>query len=132
MSLLRFVTRLASPVVLGLAALGAPVRASAQAAGAVPLLDGLGSHHHPISSRDSLVQRYFDQGLRLTYAFNHPEAIRAFAEAARRDTTCAICHWGVALAYGPNINLPMDSAAESGAYAAIRRAQALASHASPA
>ena len=132
MSLLRFLTLLAGPAVLGLAAPGAPVRASAQSAGAVPLLDGLGSHHHPISSRDSLVQRYFDQGLRLTYAFNHPEAIRAFAEAARRDTTCAICHWGVALAYGPNINLPMDSAAESEAYAAVRRAQALASHASPA
>ena len=132
MRLFRSSVRAVASAVLAAALLAAPAAVSAQGSDSVPLLDGLGSHHHPISSRDSLAQRYFDQGLRLTYAFNHPEAIRAFTEAARRDTTCAICHWGVALAYGPNINLPMDSAAEAAAYAAIVRAQALASHASAA
>ncbi len=97
---------------------------------AVPLYDNLGDHHYSISTRVPDAQRYFDQGLRLYYAFNHAEAIRAFEEAARLDPQCAMCHWGVALAYGPNINLPMDSAAGVAAFAAVERARALATHAS--
>jgi tetratricopeptide (TPR) repeat protein len=91
---------------------------------AVPLLEGLGDHHYPVTTRDSLAQRYFDQGLRLTYAFNHAEAIRAFDEAARIDPECAMCYWGKALALGPNINAPMDSASGVQAYAAVQRALA--------
>src|SRR3990172_9302373 len=75
----------------------------------VPLYQDLGSFHVPISTSNSQAQAYFDQGMRLTYAFNHAEAIRAFDEAARLDSDCAICHWGTALAYGPIINWPMDS-----------------------
>ncbi|MBU6365636.1 MAG: hypothetical protein KJT01_05445 [Gemmatimonadetes bacterium] len=93
---------------------------------AVPLYDNLGTHHYRIGTADSLVQRYFNQGLRLYYAFNHAEAIRAFEEAGRRDPTCAMCRWGVALALGPNINAAMDSAAGAAAWAAIREAQARA------
>ena len=104
--------------------------APAPEASSVPLYDDLGDHHYPISSRVPQVQQYFDQGLRLYYGFNHAEAIRAFEEAARLDPECAICHWGVALALGPNINLPMDSAAAVAAYAAVERAQALAEHGS--
>jgi len=69
--------------------------------------------------------------MRLTYAFNHAEAIRAFEEAARIDPDCAICHWGVALAYGPNINWPMDSAAGAAAWTALQRAKELAPKANP-
>ncbi len=98
---------------------------------AVPLYDTLGDHHYAITTRVPVAQRYFDQGLRLYYAFNHAEAIRAFNEAARLDPKCAMCYWGTALAYGPNINLPMDSAAGVAAYKAIRQAQALARHANP-
>ncbi len=97
----------------------------------VPLYDNLGDHHYTITTRVPLAQRYFDQGLRLYYAFNHAEAIRAFNEAARLDPECAMCYWGTALAYGPNINLPMDSAAGVAAYNAIRQAQAAARHATP-
>ena len=104
--------------------------AHGRATPAVPLIEGLGSYHRAISSRDSLAQQYFDQGIRLTYAFNHLEAIRAFEEAARRDSTCAICWWGVAFGYGSNINLPMDSAAAVAAHAALQKAQRLAPHAS--
>ena len=43
------------------------------AAMTVPLFDNLGSHHHPVTTSSRLAQRYFDQGLRLTYAFNHGE-----------------------------------------------------------
>ncbi len=96
----------------------------------VPLYDDLGSFTHRISSRVPEAQRYFDQGLRLTYAFNHAEAVRAFDEAARRDDRCAICWWGVALAWGPNINIPMDSAGEAAAWAAIQEARRRAAHAS--
>jgi tetratricopeptide (TPR) repeat protein len=117
-------------------ALAGPVQAqdhghgAAAGDGAVPLYDNLGSHHYGISSEVPLVQEYMNQGLRLYYAFNHAEAIRAFEEAARRDDRCAICHWGIALAYGPNINAPMDSAAGVAAYEALGRAQARAEHAS--
>lgn len=98
----------------------------------VPLYDNLGSHTHRISTANPQAQRYFDQGLRLTYGFNHGEAIRAFREAARLDSTCAMCWWGVANAYGPNINMPMDSAAEVSAWQAIQQAVRLKPGATPA
>ena len=97
----------------------------------IPLYDNLGDHHYRISTRVPAAQRYFDQGLRLYYAFNHAEAIRAFDEAARLDPRCAMCHWGTALAWGPNINLPMDSASGVAAHAATARALAARQHAAP-
>jgi tetratricopeptide (TPR) repeat protein len=90
----------------------------------VPLYDNLGDYAYTITTDVPLAQRYFDQGLRLYYAFNHAEAIRAFDEAARLDPGCAMCYWGTALAYGPNINLPMDSASGVAAYDAMQKAQA--------
>lgn len=95
----------------------------------VPLYTNLGSYHHTISTRVPRAQQYFNQGLRLAYGFNHEEAIRSFREAARLDETCAVCWWGIAYAYGPNINLPMDSAANAAAVAALTTAEALAQHA---
>jgi len=112
-----------------LAACAAPGRPEAEAP-APPLLTGLGSHHHEITTRDTLAQRYFDQGLRLAYAFNHAEAERAFLHAATLDPRCAMCYWGVALVRGPNINAPMDSASGAAAYAAVREAQSRARGAS--
>ena len=96
----------------------------------VPLYENLGSHTYAISTAVPAAQQYFDQGLRLYYAFNHAEAIRAFRAAAALDARCAMCYWGEAAAWGPNINLPMDSASGAAAYAAIQRAQELAVHAS--
>ncbi len=90
------------------------------------LLDGMGKHTHKVTTRDKLAQKYFDQGLTLVYGFNHEEAIRSFEEAARIDSTCAMAHWGVALAHGPNINLPIDPERERAAYAAIERAKRFA------
>jgi tetratricopeptide (TPR) repeat protein len=105
-------------------------RASAPPAPTVPLYDNLGSFHVPISTSNPQTQQYFDQGMRLAYAFNHAEAVASFEEAARLDPRCAICHWAVAYALGPNINAPMDSAAGARAWAAIERAKELASGAS--
>ena len=67
-------------------------------------------------------QRYFDQGLRLAYGFNHEAAGRAFAEAARLDPKCAMCVWGQALVLGPNINLPMAPELAADATALASRA----------
>jgi tetratricopeptide (TPR) repeat protein len=108
-----------------LVALAAPQHGHAAASDDVPLYDNLGDHHYGISTSVPKAQAYFDQGLRLYYAFNHAEAVRSFREAQRLDPECAMCWWGEALAWGPNINLPMDSAAGVAAYAAVRRAFAV-------
>jgi len=107
-----------------LALLVCPASAQENGGGAaVPLYTGLGSHHMEITADGDEAREYFDQGLALTYAFNHGEAIRSFREAARLDPDCAMCWWGVALAHGPNINAAMDSASGAAAYRAARRAR---------
>ena len=97
----------------------------------VPLYTDLGDHHVPITTPVSLAQQYFDQGMRLLYGFNHGEAIRSFNRAAQLDSTCAMCYWGVAYAYGPHVNAGMDSAAGVAAYTALRQARSRMQHASP-
>jgi tetratricopeptide (TPR) repeat protein len=106
-------------------ALAACTRVQADRA-TTPLYDNLGTHSYAIATEDPQVQRYFDQGLRLYYAFNHAEAIRAFEQAATLEPDCALCYWGIALSHGPNINAPMDSAGGVAAYAALGKAQAAA------
>ncbi|HET7600357.1 MAG TPA: hypothetical protein VFK09_08695 [Gemmatimonadales bacterium] len=112
-------------------AAGHDVAAARAPAAAPPLYDNLGTLHHAVTA-SAEAQSYFDQGLRLVYAFNHDEAIASFKEGARRDPGCAMCWWGVALALGPNINLPMDTSAVAPAMDAVRRAQSLADRVSPA
>ena len=92
----------------------------------VPLYTNLGNHRHTVTTSVPRAQDYFNQGMRLVFGFNHGEAIRAFREAQRLDPACAMCFWGEALAYGPHVNAPMDSAAGVGAWAALERAVALA------
>ena len=97
-----------------------------------PTFRGLGDHRHPISTRNPETQRYFDQGVNLLFGFNHAEAIRSFREAARLDPDCAMCWWGVAVALGPNINMPMPPDAVAPAWEALQNARALAPKATPA
>lgn len=92
---------------------------------AVALLNNLGSWRRHIGATVPLAQDYFNQGLRLYYAFNHAESVRAFREAQRLDPSCVMCIWGEAVAFGPNMNAPMDTAAERQAIAATERALAL-------
>jgi tetratricopeptide (TPR) repeat protein len=108
-----------------------PPRATADAGADAPLYGNLGVLTYPITTASPLAQRYFDQGLRLAYAFNHAEARRAFRTAQREDPACAMCYWGEALVLGPNINAPMQSDAIVPAMAAIRQAGALARSAAP-
>jgi tetratricopeptide (TPR) repeat protein len=96
-----------------------------------PLWDGLGSISYRITTANGKAQAYFNQGLRLAYAFNHGEAQRAFRKAQKLDPDCAMCFWGEALVLGPNINLPMQEDAVAPAYAAAQKAKALAGKASP-
>lgn len=95
-----------------------------------PLLNGLGSLTHPISTGSPLAQRYFDQGFLLAYNFNHAEAVRSFKAAAELDPDCAMAWWGVAYCEGPNINLPMMPESYPRAWEALHKALALKSKAS--
>ncbi|MET3843236.1 tetratricopeptide repeat protein [Bradyrhizobium sp. OAE829] len=96
-----------------------------------PLWTGIGSTTWKITTANERAQAYFDQGLRLAYAFNHDEARRAFRTAQKLDPDCAMCFWGEALVLGPNINLPMPEDAAAPAYAAAQKAKTLAGKASP-
>src|SRR5579864_8052362 len=58
------------------------------------LFDRLGTFHRAITTSSPSAQRYFDQGMRLLWAFNHDESTRSFAEAAVLDPACAMCYWG--------------------------------------
>ena len=92
----------------------------------VALLSGLGSLHHPTSTANPEAQRYFDQGFRMIYGFNHEEAVRSFKRAAELDPQMAMAWWGVAIALGPNINLDVDPEREKAAYEAVQQALILA------
>ncbi len=101
---------------------GRPVPKSGRPA---TLMRGLGDHHHPITTSSAEAQKFFDQGLRLIYAFNHDEAVRAFTRASELDPKAPMPVWGVALALGPNINLDVDPEREKAAYVAVQRALGL-------
>ncbi|MFL6255946.1 MAG: hypothetical protein ACJ74T_13120 [Pyrinomonadaceae bacterium] len=104
---------------------------STQKSDAAALVTGMGSWHHPVTTRDAEAQRFFDQGLRFVYAFNHDEAVRSFQRAAELDPSLAMAHWGIAYALGPNINLDVDPEREKAAYNAVQQALALIAKASP-
>lgn len=90
-----------------------------------PKLEGLGDYQIRVTTSSEASQYFFDQGLRLTYGFNHSEALRAFKEAVRLDPGNAMAHWGWALVLGPNLNLPMLPEVVPQAWAAMQAAVAL-------
>src|SRR5262249_53685324 len=99
------------------------------AAPIAPQLEGLGGLEYRVTTSSPEAQRFFNQGLRLLYAFNHAEAIRAFREASRLDPQLAMAYWGQALALGPNLNAPMSAENGKHAYEAAQRAVKLAARA---
>jgi tetratricopeptide (TPR) repeat protein len=105
--------------------------APAPGAPLAPRLQNLGVHTFPVSTRVERAQLFMNQGLNLTYGFNHAEAARAFAEAARLDPTLAMAYWGQAFVLGPNINAAMAPEAEPKALGLVQRALALKTNASP-
>ena len=95
------------------------------------LFEGLGDSHRSITTSSPEAQQYFDQGMRLMWAFNHDEATRSFARASELDPGCAACYWGVSLTVGPNYNLPFLTAERARvAFDALAKARDNASHAS--
>ena len=109
-----------------------PAQQGVSPTGAIaPRLQKLGDHKFPVSTKNAQAQLFMNQGLNLSYAFNHAEAGRAYREAERLDPNLAIAFWGEALALGPNINAPMDPTAEPKALEAIQKAIALKAKASP-
>ena len=102
------------------------VSSPAEAALGATLLQGLGDHDFPVTSDHPEVQRWFNQGLMLTYGFNHDAAERAFLKATQLDPECAMCWWGAALVLGPHVNAAMDPTVNDKAYSRLRKAVALA------
>ncbi|MGH8136086.1 MAG: tetratricopeptide repeat protein [Steroidobacteraceae bacterium] len=94
------------------------------------LLEGLGTYSMPITTESPEAQRWFDQGLALTYGFNHDAAERSYLKAAEIDPDCAMCWWGAALVLGPHVNSTMDPANNAKAWDRLQRAQAAADDAS--
>ncbi|MCL6481527.1 MAG: hypothetical protein K6U02_07345 [Firmicutes bacterium] len=90
-----------------------------------PRLMNVGEHKFPVTTKSERAQQFIHQGINLSYGFNHAEAGRAFAEAARLDPGCAMAYWGQALVLGPNINAPMNPDDEPKAYELVQKAMAL-------
>jgi tetratricopeptide (TPR) repeat protein len=96
------------------------------------MMTGLGDLHHPVSTKDAQAQAFFDQGLRLIYAFNHDEAAHSFQRAADLDPKLAMAYWGIAEAVGPNYNDPASEDRFKQAHEAIQKAVDLSAGASQA
>lgn len=91
-----------------------------------PKLKGLEGIDFKISTNNKEAQEYFNQGMMLSYGFNHAEAARSFFEASRLDSTCAMAYWGFALVLGPNYNGGMEDDNYQRAYKACQKAVSLA------
>ena len=112
-------------ILIFIIALVAPLRAAD-----IQLEKGLGTLHWPVTTKNADAQRWFDQGMRYVYAFNHEQAVASFKKSTELDPDLALGYWGAALALGPNINMDVDPEREKQAFDAVHAAQAHASHAS--
>lgn len=109
------------------AAAAAPAATDARS----PRLPGMGPLSYPITTGSPDAQSFFDQGLKLFYAFNPGEAVASFRAASDADPACAMCFWGEALTLGPNLNGPMQEENNGAALAAVQKARDLSAHVSP-
>lgn len=96
-----------------------------------PMFEGLGGIDFKITTSVKEAQAYFNQGMMLSYGFNHAEAARSFFEAARLDTACAMAYWGLAYVLGPNYNGGMEEDNFQRAYEAAAKARSLSKNCTP-
>ncbi|MEA2572558.1 MAG: hypothetical protein QOI24_4559 [Acidobacteriota bacterium] len=123
--------RLFFALALGLVCVAAVAQHPADHATPPPTLDeGLSDLHWKVSTSNADAQRFFDQGMRYLYAFNHEQAVRSFTHATELDPELAMGYWGAALALGPNINMDVDPPREQQAFDAIHTAAAHQEYAS--
>ncbi len=86
----------------------------------------VGSYARKVTTGSADAQRWFDRGLNWCFGYHHEEALECFEKALAADPTCAMAHWGVSYAAGPNYNMPwklMDPASKA---AALSRAHGAA------
>jgi tetratricopeptide (TPR) repeat protein len=102
-----------------------PDSSKGKESGDVPLIEGLFSLNYPVTTKNQTAHAYFNQGLALTYGFDHADAEVSFLEAIKHDPNCAMAYWGVAYVLGPNINAPMDDSFVPRAYEMARKALSL-------
>ena len=88
----------------------------------MPLYPVLGNFTRKISTTSPEAQAFFDQGVKLIYAFTLQNAARSFKEAQKRDPNCAMCWFGEAWSWGAYLNGTMSPANSPRAYAAIQQA----------
>ncbi|WP_405825326.1 hypothetical protein OG241_48230 [Streptomyces sp. NBC_01390] len=98
----------------------------------------LGTHGRPVTTSSAEAQKWFDRGLVWTYGFHHEEAVACFEAAAAADPDCAMAHWGIAYALGPNYNKPWEffdgedlARTVARTHAAVERARRTAAGATP-
>jgi tetratricopeptide (TPR) repeat protein len=125
-----FIQRIILTLATGAAISVSAAPAKTNPASSPKLLPGLGEVHHPVATKNSQAQQFFDQGLKLVFGFNHDEARKSFQRAAELDPKLAMAWWGVSLTLGPNYNLPVDPEREKAGYDAAQRAVALKPNAS--
>ncbi|PSJ36870.1 hypothetical protein C7I55_24480 [Sphingomonas deserti] len=95
------------------------------------LIDGLGYVGIAPDTDNAEARRWFDQGVRLIWAYDEVEAIRAFERAQALAPDCALCFWGEAWARSPTLNLQPRIDELGKASLAARRAQALSARLGP-
>ena len=89
----------------------------------------LGTYSREITTSSAEARLWFTRGLVWTYSFNHEEAVACFERAIEADPGCALAHWGLAYALGPNYNKPWDAFGPAERSSAISRAHAAAADA---
>jgi tetratricopeptide (TPR) repeat protein len=82
----------------------------------------LGPYSRKVTAASSDAQRWFDRGLNWCFGYHHEEAVACFEKAREADPNCAMAHWGVAYAAGPNYNFPWELMDPAGKAAALARA----------
>lgn len=129
-AVLRLTIFFSLTIVFGFTIIGAAQEHAMGTAKPVTMMTGLGDLHHPVSTKNASAQEFFDQGLRLIYAFNHDEAARSFQKAAELDPKLAMAYWGIAEAVGPNYNDPASADRFKQAHEAVQKAVDLSGNAS--
>ncbi len=82
----------------------------------------LGPYSRTVTTRSADAQRWFDRGLNWCFGYHHEEALACFEKALEADPDCAMAHWGIGYAAGPNYNFPWDLMDPAGKAAALARA----------